>query len=52
MQGFIYSDNGALCARATGDVSLFTMEYIGKMGALDEAMLGDLETLVNFRERV
>ncbi|MBN2223813.1 MAG: PaaI family thioesterase [Deltaproteobacteria bacterium] len=52
LQGFIYSDNDVLCARATSDVSLFTMDYIRKMGALDEAMLGDLETLVNFRERV
>ncbi len=52
MQGFIYSNKDVLCARATSDVSLFTMDYIRKMGALDEAVLGDLETLVNFRETV
>lgn len=52
LQGFIYSNNDVLCAQATSDVSFFTMEYIRKMGALDEAMLGDLEKLVNFRGTV
>lgn len=52
MQGFIYGNTGALCAHSASEVSLFTMEYVREMGAMDEAMLGDLETLVNFRDTV
>jgi acyl-coenzyme A thioesterase PaaI-like protein len=49
VEGSIYNGD-VLCARSTSDVSLFTMDYVRKMGALPEAMIGDLERLVNLRE--
>jgi hypothetical protein len=50
MQGFIYGNDDTLCARATSEASLFAMDYVKKMGALDGKMLAMLEGLVNFRE--
>ncbi len=52
MQGFIYDSEDALCARATSDVSLFTLDYVKKMGALDGEMLAMLERLVSLRRSV
>ena len=46
LQGCIYS-NDNICARSMSVASLFTLEYIRKMGVLDEEMLGDLERLIN-----
>ena len=43
--GSIYS-NENLCARSTSLVSLFTLEYVRKMGVLDGTMLDDLELLM------
>jgi acyl-coenzyme A thioesterase PaaI-like protein len=52
MQGFIYDSDDALCARATSDVSLFTLDSVKKLGALDGEMLAMLDLLVNLRRSV
>ncbi len=45
LRGCIYS-NDNLCARSSSVASLFTLEYVRKMGVLDGAMLDDLERLM------
>jgi acyl-coenzyme A thioesterase PaaI-like protein len=52
MQGSIYGNEDTLYARATSEVSLFTLDYVKKMGALDEGTLAGLERLANFRTSV
>jgi len=52
MQGSIYGSNDVLCARASSEVSLFTLDYVKGIGVLDEAMTDSLEKLVNFRDSV
>lgn len=46
MQGFIY-DGDELCARSSSAYSLFTVEYIRKLGIIDENMLDELDMLLS-----
>ena len=46
MQGSIY-DGNELCAKSSSVCSLFTLDYIKKMGVADEKMLNDLEVLIS-----
>ena len=45
MQGCIY-DGDELCARASSTYSLFTVDYIRKLGVVDESMLNELDMLM------
>lgn len=47
LQGFIFNDNGEMLARSSSLVSLFSLETLRKMGALDEKMFGDMEQYLN-----
>ena len=47
MQGYIYDDSDDVCAKATSVVSLFTLETIRKMGAMDEEILSGIEQVMN-----
>lgn len=46
MQGSIY-DGNELCAESSSACSLFTIEYIKKLGVADENMLNELEALMS-----
>jgi uncharacterized protein (TIGR00369 family) len=46
MQGCIY-DGDDLCARSNSTYSLFTIEYIRKLGVVDETMLNELDMLMS-----
>jgi acyl-coenzyme A thioesterase PaaI-like protein len=46
MQGSIY-DGADLCAKSSSVCSLFTLDYIKKMGVADDNMLSDLEMLMS-----
>lgn len=50
LQGCIYS-NDNICARSVSVASLFTLEYVRKIGVLDEEMLDGLERLMNQASR-
>ncbi len=43
IKGFIYNEEGELCARSTGTFALFTPESIQKMGVMDEALLNTMK---------
>ena len=43
LQGFIYNDGNDICAKSSSVVSLFTLEFVRKMGVLDEGMLSYFE---------
>ena len=47
LQGCIYNDKSEMCARSSSLVSLFSLETLRKMGALDEKMFGDMEKYLN-----
>jgi len=43
LQGFIYNDENDICAKSSSIVSLFTLDFVRKMGVLDEGMLSYFE---------
>lgn len=45
MQGCIF-DNEELCARSNSTYSLFSIDYIRKLGVVDGRMLNELDTLM------
>ena len=49
MQGCIY-DGDELCARSSSAYSLFTIEYIKKLGVVEEKMLNELDMLLSAYE--
>lgn len=51
MNAFIYNEKNDVCAKATSLVSLFTVESIRKMGAVEEVLLTDLERIMNLRSK-
>lgn len=51
MQGLIYNDNDEICAKSSSVVSLFTIETIRKMGAMDENILSGIEQIMNTMRR-
>lgn len=47
MQGCIYNDDDEICAKSTSVVSLFTIETIRKMGAMDEESITGIEQIMH-----
>lgn len=46
MQATIYAGNNQVCARSTSEVSLFTVDYMRKLGVVDNEMLDGLEEMM------
>lgn len=47
MGGFIYNSKGDLCTRSTGNFALLKPKIAKRLGVVDEAVLKDLESLMN-----
>ena len=47
MKGCIYNDKNDLCAQSSSAVSLFTVESLRSMNVVDNALLDDLERMMN-----
>jgi acyl-coenzyme A thioesterase PaaI-like protein len=46
MQASVYDGNNELCARSTSEVSLFSVDYIRKLGVVDNEMLDGMEEMM------
>jgi acyl-coenzyme A thioesterase PaaI-like protein len=47
MQGFLYNKDNALCAKATGNFALFTVEAMRERGVVDEKILQSVERIIS-----
>jgi uncharacterized protein (TIGR00369 family) len=47
MQGFLYNQDDELCARATGNFALFTVDAMRERGVVDEKILQSVEQIIS-----
>jgi uncharacterized protein (TIGR00369 family) len=47
MQGFLYNRDDELCAKATGNFALFTVEAMRERGVVDETILESVEQIIS-----
>jgi uncharacterized protein (TIGR00369 family) len=47
MEGFIYNSKGDMCTRSTGNFALLKPKIAKRLGVVNEAVLKDLESLMN-----
>ena len=47
MQGLLYNKDNELCAKATGNFALFTVDAMRERGVVDEKILQSVERIIS-----